>query len=376
MWQITRKELLENVATYRFSILVALLAVLMAVSVIVSYGDYKLRLEDYNINRPKPNTSQVMIPPTPTSIFAKGADANLGRLYYVGETISIHSSQQSINRLFSLFTVPDMLFIIKVILSLIALLFSFDAIAGEKENGTLKLTLATGTQRTILLFGKLIGRFVLVFVPFSILFLIAAIVVSLLPDVQSTNDYWQRVTFMAFASALYVAIFTALGLLISSLVHRSSTSLIFSLAAWGFFIFIIPQMGVAVGKSLVNVPPSDHISLQRRLTHVRGQYEQVQREKLTGRGKEYRHYIQDVLDANRLLRESYQPKVNKLIQTTKNIVRTSPAGAFTYRDPVNPIDSVRDRPGSDASGRRVSRASGGGPPCRPRPETAARQDDR
>lgn len=330
IWIIVKKELLENLTTYRFFILTGMLLVLMVVSIIISYGDYELRMEDYNINRPKPNSSNILIPPNPVSIFAKGADANLGRLHYVGESISVQSNQQSINRLFSLFTLPDMLFIIKVVLSLIALMFSFDAITGEKESGTMKLTLASGSSRMSMLFGKLIGRFLLVFMPFFILFLVTAVVASLLPEVESTAYYWQRVTFLALASAMYVATFAALGLLLSSLVYRSSSSLILCLSVWVFFVFVVPQMGTAAAKSIVSIPPSERINLQGRLTHVRAQYEQVQHEKTTGRGKEYLRYLQDMRDANRAILESYRPKLNELIRLTKNILRLSPPGAFTF----------------------------------------------
>jgi ABC-type transport system involved in multi-copper enzyme maturation permease subunit len=175
---IIKKEIVENTTSYRFLILTGLLCLLMVVSIIVSYGDFQLRLENYNILRPDRTSPDIIIPPNPVSIFAKGLDANMGRLYEISFLgVQVHMSQQSVNRLFSLFAVPDMLFIIKVMLALIAILFSFDVITDEKEKGTLKLTLANGSQRASLLFGKLLGRFVLVFVPFLLLFYAAAIVV-------------------------------------------------------------------------------------------------------------------------------------------------------------------------------------------------------
>ena len=129
---IINKEILENLTTYRFYILTGLLALLMVVSFVVSYGDYELRLENYNLNRPAAHSSSLMIPPSPISIFVKGLDEHMGRLYSVSILgIDVQDIDQSVNRLFLLFTVPDMLFVVKVMLSLIALLFTFDAITGE-----------------------------------------------------------------------------------------------------------------------------------------------------------------------------------------------------------------------------------------------------
>jgi ABC-type transport system involved in multi-copper enzyme maturation permease subunit len=328
-WSIAKKEILENLTTYRFYVLIGLLSILMIVSIVVSYEDYTLRVENYNINRPGKNSANVMIPPTPVSIFAKGVDGSIGRLYYVS-TLGIEgqSTDQSVNRLFSLFTVPDMLFIIKVMLSLIALLFSFDGITGEKESGTLKLTLTNGSPRTVLVFGKLLGRFILVFVPFFFLFLIAAVVVSLLPAIETNGYYWQRIGAMLVISTVYIAAFTSLGLLISSLVHRSSTSLILSLAMWVMFVFVIPELGSAVAASTADIPPSERVEMQKRLASIQAIYERGQREKAGVR--EQGQMVREIHDANSQVFDSYRPKLNALIRTTKNIVRFSPSGALTF----------------------------------------------
>jgi ABC-type transport system involved in multi-copper enzyme maturation permease subunit len=141
---IVKKEILENLATYRFYVLTGLMFTLMLISIIVSYGDYHLRVENYNVLRPTAQeTNKIILPPEPLSIFAKGLDANVGGLYQLGPLgVEVQPNQQSINRLSSLFSIPDKLFVIKVVLALIAVLFTFDAVCGEKEQGTLKLMLA------------------------------------------------------------------------------------------------------------------------------------------------------------------------------------------------------------------------------------------
>ena len=328
-WSIAKKEILENLTTYRFYVLIGLLCILMIVSIIVSYGDYTLRVENYNINRPGKNSANVMIPPTPVSIFAKGVDGSIGKLYYVS-TLGIEgqSTDQSVNRLFSLFTVPDMLFIIKVMLSLITLLFSFDGITGEKESGTLKLTLANGSPRTAVMFGKLLGRFILVFVPFFFLFLVAAVVVSVLPDVEASGYYWWRIAVMVVVSTVYIAAFTSLGLLLSSLVHRSTTSLSLSLTVWVIFVFVVPQLGSAIAASLADVPPGERVEMQKRLASIRAIYERGQREKAGVR--EQGRMVREIHDANSQVFDSYRPKLNALVRTTKTIVRLSPSGAITF----------------------------------------------
>ncbi|HTO95330.1 MAG TPA: ABC transporter permease, partial [Bacteroidota bacterium] len=278
MTDIIRKEILENLTTYRFAVLTGLLALLVAISVIVSYGDYHIRVENYGILRPPASDPEkIILPPQPLSIFARGLDANTGRLYQLSALgIEVESSQQSINRLFALFTVPDMLFIIRVMLALVAILFSFDAVCGEKEQGTLKLMLAGGTGRATIILGKLAGRFALVFLPFGLMFVAAAVVTALMGDVNAGADYWQRIAAILAGAALYVGAFLAAGTLISALVHRSPSSLTLGIGVWGLFVFVIPDLGTTAARAVSEVPPADRVEMENRLTAVRSIYEAIQ----------------------------------------------------------------------------------------------------
>ncbi|GAI92838.1 unnamed protein product [marine sediment metagenome] len=98
------------------------------------YRDYCLALENYEVLQQE-SESAAVIRPTPLSIFAKGLDENLCRSYQGGSSarIGVSSKQQSVNDLFKLFTTPDLLYVLKVILSLCAMLFAFDIICGEKK---------------------------------------------------------------------------------------------------------------------------------------------------------------------------------------------------------------------------------------------------
>ena len=330
MKSVFRKEVLENLTTYRFVVLTGLLLVLMVVSLIVSYGDYHLRMENYNVLKPGGSESgKIILAPEPLSIFAKGLDANLGRLYRLSALgIEVHSSQQSTNRLFSLFTVPDMLFVIRVLLACIAVLFSFDAISGEKEQGTLKLMLASGARRAEILSAKLLGRFVLVFVPFAILFLGGAVIVSLLPDVTAGPRFWGGIALMGAASAVYVMTWIALGAFVSALVERSAIAMVIGLAFWVTFVFVIPNMGVTVAQSVRDIPPTDRVEMENRLAAVQSIYETLQRARQTGDQRDFGRIMTRIREANSHQFEQYMPKLNDLTALTKGVVRLSPAGAL------------------------------------------------
>ena len=103
-------------------------------------------MDNHDILRRNSGKESGVIRPTPLGIFAKGLDENLCRpwdLEAVGVEIS-NEKQKSLNNLFKLFTPPDLLYVIKVILSLCAMLFAFDMVCGEKEAGTLRQSLRKG----------------------------------------------------------------------------------------------------------------------------------------------------------------------------------------------------------------------------------------
>ena len=69
---IIGKEILNNLFSYKFSIIIILSAILILGSIFVMYRDYCLAQENYDILRPQSNETIAIIPPTPLSIFAKG----------------------------------------------------------------------------------------------------------------------------------------------------------------------------------------------------------------------------------------------------------------------------------------------------------------
>ncbi len=72
------------------------------------------------------------------------------------------------NPLFALFATPDFVYIVNIVISLLAVLFVFDTVCGEKERGTLKLLLANSVPRDLVLMGKWIGGFASLAVPFMV----------------------------------------------------------------------------------------------------------------------------------------------------------------------------------------------------------------
>jgi ABC-type transport system involved in multi-copper enzyme maturation permease subunit len=324
---IIRKEILNNLFGYKFSIIIILSTILILVSIFVMYRDYCLALENYEILRMKSDDPVVVIPPTPLGIFTKGLDENLCRSYGSGLAgqISVSSKQQSVNILFKLFTAPDLLYIIKVILSLCAMLFAFDIICGEKEIGTLRQSLSCSLKRPILIIGKWVGGFTSFIVPFFMAVLIGTILVTLSPMVDINAQNWAKLGLFLLSSVIYLAVFFSLGLLISCLTHRSSTSLVISLFVWAMLVFLIPNLGNILARQFVEIPTVQQLELKREHSWIKKRFEKRRVDR-----SEHEEMDSRMRAENDKLTEDYRNRFNRLVKVSQNITRFSPTAAFTF----------------------------------------------
>jgi len=289
------------------------------------YRDYCLALENYEILQSESDEHHAVIRPTPLSIFAKGLDANLCRSYEIyGRDIDVSTKQQSANNVFMLFTTPDLLYIIKVILSLCAMLFAFDIICGEKEIGTLRQSLSCSLKRPVLIIGKWIGGFTSFILPFFIAVLLGTIFVTLSPMVDMNAQVWAKLGLFLLSSTIYLAVFFSLGLLISCLTHRSSTSLVLSLFAWIILAFLIPNLGNILARQFVRVPSALQLKqiyeqLDRRF-HAEAKRDESKRNEVLARKE---------VELSKIT-EDYRNRFNRLVKLSQYITRISPAAVFTF----------------------------------------------
>jgi len=322
---IIRKEILLNLLSYKFSIITVLSTILILVSIFIMYRDYCLALENYEILE---SESSAVIRPTPLAIFTKGLEENLCRSYapgFVG-SIDISRKQKSVNKLFKLFTTPDLLYVIKVILSLCAMLFAFDVVCGEKETGTLRQSLSNDLKRPVLTIGKWIGGFTSFILPFFISVLLGTIFVTLSPMVEMNSGNWLKLGLFLLGSVIYLAVFFSLGLLISCLTHRSSTSLVISLFVWAIFVFLIPNLGNILARQFIQVPTVQQLELERDQIQIKTEIEFNRLQTLPERKKS----IERANSEREMLAEDYRNRFNRLVTVSRNITSISPAAAFTF----------------------------------------------
>jgi len=137
------------------------------------------------------------------------------------------------------------------LIPLIALLISYDGIAGELERGTLALALATPLGRVELFSGKFLAQTMVVSAAIVIAFVTAAAVVAVTGEVTISGLLaWAR---LGLTSLALGAVFVALGLTLSAASSRTGTAAALAVGTWLVFVVLydIALLGtiMAAGES-------------------------------------------------------------------------------------------------------------------------------
>jgi ABC-type transport system involved in multi-copper enzyme maturation permease subunit len=331
---IARKEIVANLLSYKFFIVILLATVLLFTSFFVLYLDFKERLADYALIRPKPGEPIAVVEPNPLSIFAKGLDEAMGRSFEVSLIgINTRSGQKSGNPIFAFFPTPDFVYIVKVVLSLVALLFGFDQVCREKESGMLRLMLSNPVSRATILAGKWIGNYLSLAVPFLLVTLLGFTLINLDPAIHFTGSSLGRLGLILLAALLYLALFLSLGILVSAMTSRAATALIVLLLVWAGMVFVLPNLGTLLARQLVEVPSVKALAEKRQQIWTRDRLLAI----MAGRAQQGRDAAEIHRRSFRATNEEfdrmeadYRVHFERMVRLSKAINRISPAAGFVY----------------------------------------------
>jgi ABC-type transport system involved in multi-copper enzyme maturation permease subunit len=333
-WTIVRKEIITNLLSYKFFIVILLTTLLLFTSFFVLYKDYKGRLADYELVRAKPGEPIAVLPPNPLSIFAKGLDEAMTRSFEISRIgIDVFAGQKSGNTIFTFFPTPDFVYIVKVVLSLVALLFGFDQVSREKESGVLRLMLSNSVSRAKILAGKWLGNFLSLSVPFLLVTILGFALMNLDPGVSFSASSTSRFFLLVLTALIYIALFLSLGIFISALTRRAASSLVILLLIWAVTVFVVPNLGTLVARQMVDVPSVKALSEKQAQVWTREVLQmEIERRAKNDRGtgdlvKKHRDTINRELNQ---MEEDYRNRFDRLVRLSKNINRLSPAASFVY----------------------------------------------
>lgn len=381
LWHIIKRELYDHLISLRFALTIGLTILLMVLNAIFFVSsDYQQRLDEYYknitlvIDAVRANSKHLndlaangpiglYKRPSPLSFCANDQDDTLPMRIHAGYrgaqdtgdekersyswnypwqlqyVQDIYQKNSMLQRLVSL----DWAFIIGVVMSFVAFLFTFDAISGEREHGMLALTLSNPVPRGILLLGKFLAAFITIAVPMLIGMMLSILIVMLSGIVSFSADDLARLCLMGIISLIYITLFIGLGLAVSSHAERSSTSLLALITIWVIMVVIVPNtLGSRI--SALRKTPSQYEVKQRKNAAIEALNDSsgISNRKIFKYGSPtqpnpdrkaielWGKYITTKLDIESRFDDEYLDAQFAQVQFARQILRVSPTTIYNY----------------------------------------------
>lgn len=260
-------ELKNILMSPKFTAAFVTCSLLLLLSVFIGIEQYKKSVRQYDTVTSLSNqamreqkdwmglSAKAQRKPEPMQIFVTGVGNDIGRYSDINSVngVKLIHSNYSDDPIYALFRLIDFAFIVTFVFSLLAILFTYDLINGEKEKGTLQLVLSNAIPRSSFIIGKLSGAWAGLVVP-ALVPILLCILFILFNGIPFTNDDWTKLLILIFVSLMLFTFFIILGTFISASFKRSSVSFLLSLVIWICFVFIIPRAGVLLAGQIIRVP--------------------------------------------------------------------------------------------------------------------------
>jgi hypothetical protein len=291
VWLVAVRELADQLTSLRFLIIALLAVSLTPLAVYVGARDYQSRLADYDRLLAERQSLaagpagkgvrgisefvggaqnilwvlRALRPPEALSVLVRGLDGGQPEYWDFSPTgVEVGPSATRPQRLVDLLGQLDFEFLVRVVLGLLAILLAFDAVAGEKELGTLRAVLSQPITRTAFLAGKLLGGAATLWFSLAVAFFVALFSAQLFGIDLLGADPLARVVLIAATSAAYLTCFYALGLLVSSLTSSQKTSLVVLLVAWVVAVLAVPPLATLIAQAASPVPPVRAVEFRKK----------------------------------------------------------------------------------------------------------------
>jgi len=209
---VVRKEISDQVSSWRFIILIAIIALTTLGSIYTSLGGLATAVKNGHLNN--------------TFLFLKLFTASNG-------------------------TLPSFIIFIGFLGPLLGIGMGFDAINSEHNKGTLSHLLAQPVHRDYLLNAKFVAALtVITFMFFALGFLVMGVGIISIGIPPTPQEFW-RIIFFIVLSILYVAFWLNLSILFSVKFRQPATAALTAIAVWLFFTVFYPLIVNLIVKSLV-----------------------------------------------------------------------------------------------------------------------------
>jgi len=276
------KELQENIKNFRFIIALILCLTIIPLGFYVNYKDFQAKQKSYEESIKLYEGSHKTIidtqrqggaafrPPSPLSILSSGIEfllpnsiESVGFLTEMGAQTQFNNDRSLDNPYSFLYGYLDLSFIVSVIISVLAMLMTYNSVAGEKERRTLGQILSNAVPRNTVILAKMSSSFLLMAVLFLLGILIGIFILILQGFEIFSPGLFSRFFLGVGFSLLYIFTFLNFGLLVSSLNKNAISSIVSLMFFWVLLFMILPKGSVILSKIIKPVKSQQVIDLEK-----------------------------------------------------------------------------------------------------------------
>ena len=336
---IIKRELLNNILNLRFLIGVVLCLLATIACIMILARDYRQEMKDYDAAK---NLQEEII----------GGEVALKDLYLVEQTLRARKPPERFrllvvgipgdeeaeyfdyNPLPLLFPPLDFLFIVTIIMSLLALLFSYDAITSERQSGTLKLVIANSISRAQVLLAKVVGGTVTLLIPFLLALLISVLYLAVHPAIQWDRSAWAELALLTAVAITFITSFYLLGLMVSTFAKYSTIAILNCLFLWVLLILVVPNVCPYISAEFYRIPSLREA--EGRMGEIQAQQREVEKQS----DKVARKMMSEAAEK---LRSQYGPSFSEFESMSANAAERRAAGDPKFRAMMGAFRKEREK---------------------------------
>jgi len=353
---ILRRELLHTLYSLRFLISLALLLAVFAAGAVSFVRSQAAGLEKYRETQGQylekmrtlaaASATQLAVSrqtfslkPRANAFISDAKERYLPNaiVFSAWNVFSFQNKSGSANPFLKKFDELSWTFITALVVSFVALLFTFDAVSGEKESKTLALSLANPVSRGTLLLGKFASAVLSVMAIVLAGVLTSLIIIVVLgPEGVPAALAGEVLGYLATAGLL-AGTFAAFGLLASVVARSSNVSLLLALSFWLVFAVVIPNSSTFVAKGLFPIESTETVQKD-----VNAAFEDLNKNAPPGSwmmnsGNPFlpQHELRANLQMKRLtaekgIRDAYHQAMFRQFERTRLVTALSPVSLFEH----------------------------------------------
>ena len=278
MKHILQRELLDQLTSFKFAAGLLLVVLLFAVNGAVFSLRYQNEVtedrqfqrhwerelsERKTLDQLPQQDFDVVKAPLKTAFLATGGQDRLPNDFHF--ILRIWGPMIATRRVFSQnaflesFQALDWSFLVGTGFSLLALVFVYDSISGEKARGTLKLVQTYGVSRNTILFGKLLANLAALLAMLVVGMVVSLLLLLLIGQIALGPAELGRVSLFVLLGAAYLTLFLLLGLFLSSVTHRTASSMVLAAFLWVISIVVIPGIGTLIVQQVRKIATENEI---------------------------------------------------------------------------------------------------------------------